>query len=91
MKFSKLDGMKVVSLDAFRVGEISGIEIDTKRWDVTHIHIELTDEAIKELSFKKPIFGNINICLPIGYVKAIGDFVTLSRKLDGLKRIPECK
>lgn len=91
MKFSKLDGMKVVSLDANRIGEISGLEIDTRKWGVTHLHIELTDETIKELGFRKPLIGNITICLPVGYVKAVGDFVTLSRTLDGLKKIPECK
>jgi len=91
MKYSKLDGMKVVTLDGFNAGEISGIEIDTKNWDTTHIHIELSDQAVKELGFKKPILGHITICLPVGYVKAVGDFVTLNRNLDGLKRIPECK
>ena len=91
MKFSKLDGMRVVTLDGFEAGEISGIEIDTKKWETTHIHIELSDQAVKELSFKKPLLGHIIICLPVGFVKAVGDFVTLNRNLDGLKRIPECK
>ncbi len=91
MKFSKLDGMKVVTLDGFEAGEISGIEIDTKKWETTHLHIELSDQAVKELNFKKPLFGHITICLPVGFIKAVGDFVTLNRNLDGLKRIPECK
>lgn len=91
MKFSKLDGMKVVTLDGLNAGEISGIEIDTKKWEATHLHIELADQAVKDLSFKKPIIGHITICIPVGFVKAVGDFVTLNRNLDGLKRILECK
>jgi len=91
MKFSKLDGMRVVTLDGFEAGEISGIEIDTRKWEATHLHIELSDQAVKELNFKKPLLGHITICLAVGFVKAVGDFVTLNRNLDGLKRIPECK
>ena len=91
MKFSKLDGMDVVTLDGFKAGEISGMELNTKKWEVTQLHIELSDEAVKELGFKKPIFGHIIICLPVGYVKAVGNVVTLTRNLKGLDKIPECK
>ena len=91
MKFSKLDGMKVVTLDGLNAGEISGLEVDTKSWEATNLHIELSEQAVKGLGFKKTIIGHITICLPVGYVKAVGDFVTLNRNLDGLKRIPECK
>jgi len=31
MKFSKLDGMDVVTLDGFKAGEISGMELNTKK------------------------------------------------------------
>ncbi len=91
MKFSKIDGMDVVTLDGFKAGEISGIDVNTKKWEVTHMHIELSDDAIKELGFKKPLLGNITICLPVGYIKAVGNVVTLSRHLKGLGKIPECK
>jgi len=91
MKYSKFDGMKVVSLDAKDVGEVSGLEIDTKDWKVTHIHIELTDNAIKELNIRKPFIGKVNICFPVGYIQKVGDVITLARNLDGLKKIPECR
>ncbi len=88
MKFSKLDGMDVVSLDGFKTGEISGIELNTKNWDVSHIYIELSDDAVKELDFKKPLWGHITICIPVGYVEAVGDVVTLTKNLKGLDKIP---
>jgi len=91
MKFSKLDGMDVVTLDGFKAGEISGMELDTKNWEATHLHIELSDEAIRELGYKKPLLGHITICLPVGYIKAVGNVVTLTRNLKGLDKIPECK
>lgn len=91
MKYSKLDGMNVVTLDGFQAGEISGMELNTKKWEATHLHIELSDEAVKELGYKKPLLGHITICLPVGYIKAVGNVVTLTRNLKGLDKIPECK
>jgi len=91
MRFGTLDGMKVVSLDAKNVGEVTGIEIDEKKWMITHIHIELTDDAMKELEFKKPFIGKIIICVPVGFIKKVGDVISLTRNLEGLRRIPECR
>jgi sporulation protein YlmC with PRC-barrel domain len=91
MKFGTLDGMRVVSLDAKNVGEVTGIEIDEKKWTITHIHIELTDDAMKELEFRKPFIGKIIICVPVGYINKVGDVISLSRNLEGLRRIPECR
>jgi len=91
MKFSKLYGLDVVTLDGFKAGEISGTELNIKNWEVTHLHIELSDEATKELGYKKPMFGHITICLPVGYVKAVGTVATLTRNLQGLDKIPESK
>jgi sporulation protein YlmC with PRC-barrel domain len=91
MKFGTLDGMKVVSLDAKNVGEVTGIEIDEKKWIITHIHIELSDDALDELKFKKPFIGKITICLPVGFINKVGDVISLSRTVEGLRRIPECR
>ena len=91
MKYSKFDGMQVVSLDAKDVGEVSGLEIDPKTWKITHIHIELSDNAMKELNVRKPLIGHVTICFPVGYIKKVGDVITLARNLEGLKKIPECK
>jgi len=91
MKFRKLDGMKIVSLDAKDVGEVSGIEFDSKNWKITHIHIELSEIALKELNIKKPLIGHVTLCFPVGFIKKVGDVISLSRNLDGLKRIPECR
>ena len=91
MKYRKLDGMKILSLDAKDVGEVNGLEIDTKNWKITHIHIELSDNALKELNIKKPLLGHVSLCFPVGFIKKVGDVISLSRNLDGLKRIPECR
>ena len=91
MKYNKFDGMKVLSLDAKDVGEVSGLEVDTKNGKVTHIHIELTDNAIKGLNIRKPLIGKVNICFPVGFIQKVGDVITLARNLDGLRKVPECR
>ena len=91
MKFSKIDGMEVITHDGFKAGEINGVDIDTKKWETTHLHIELSEEAIKTLGYKKPFLGHITICLPVGYIESVGSFITLTRNLKGLDKIPECK
>ena len=48
MKFSKLYGLDVVTLDGFKAGEISGTELDIKNWEVTHLHIELSKFYTKQ-------------------------------------------
>ena len=91
MKFSKIDGMKVLSSDAFRVGEVSGADINTNSWEITHLYIELSDDAATKLGYKKPFIGHITICAPVDYIQTIGDVITLNKTLKELETIPECK
>jgi len=83
--------MDVITSDAFTLGEVAGSEVDTKNWRLTHLHVELTDEATRELGFKKPLLGHVALCLPVERIKAYGDVITLSRDLSGVKDAPECK
>ena len=91
MKFSKLDGMKVYTSDAGLVGEVSGADLNIKEWCVTHLHIELAENAVTKLGHKKPLIGHITINLPIEYVKTVGDVVNLDRTLQELRKIPSSK
>jgi sporulation protein YlmC with PRC-barrel domain len=90
VKVSEINGKKVITTDAFNVGKVSGAEMD-EQWKITHLHVDLSKEATKELGFKKPVFGHITICLPIKLIKGLRDVVTLSETREGLKTIPECK
>ena len=93
MKFSKIDGLKTFSSDALMVGEVSGAEINTVEWEVTHLYIELSDAAATKLAYKKPLLGlgQITICIPVGYVKTVGDVITLNRPLQELAKTLGCK
>jgi hypothetical protein len=52
-----MNGMKVITADAYRLGEVDGAHADTGTWQITSLIVELTKEATKELNFKKPMFG----------------------------------
>ncbi len=88
---SKLNGTQVITSNAFTLGEVEGAEIDTGRWQVTHLHISLAKEATEELGFKKPLMGSVKVCLPVTFVEAIGDVITLNKSFQELKDTEECK
>jgi len=89
-EISKLKGKTVITKDAFNVGEITEADMDDD-WKITHLQVKLTKEATKELGLKKPYLGHVTVCLPVRYVRSIGDVINLSRNRDELKEIPECK
>ena len=91
MDVSKLNGVNVITANSFTLGEIDGSNVDTNSWRLTHLKVELTDEAIRELGFSKPMLGSIKLCLPIENVAGFGDVVTLNKSLIDLKGISECK
>jgi sporulation protein YlmC with PRC-barrel domain len=91
MRVSKLNGMKVITANAYVLGEVEGAEVDTNKWKVTHLDVSLTNEATKELGFKKPFLGSMKVCLPITIIKEFGNIITLKKSLQELKNLDECK
>jgi len=91
MKVSKLNGMKVITANAYTLGEVEGAHVDTDKWKLTHLDVELTKEATKELGFKKPLLGSLTVCLPVTLVKGFGDVITLKKSLQEMKNLEECK
>ena len=90
MKVSKLNGMKVITSDAFTLGEVDGAHADTETWQITHLDVALTKETTRELGFQKPILGSVTVCLPVTAVKNVGDVVTLNKSLLEFKSLKEC-
>jgi sporulation protein YlmC with PRC-barrel domain len=84
-------GKKVVGANAYMLGEVNGAEVDTEKWQVTHLHVSLTNEATRELGFKKPIMGSITVYVPVSLVQAVGDIITLSKGVKELKDVIEPK
>lgn len=91
LKVSKMNGMKVITADAYTLGEVEGAHADTDTWKITHLDVGLTKEATRELGFKKPMLGSLSVCLPITVVKNFGDVITLNKSLQEFKNLKECK
>jgi sporulation protein YlmC with PRC-barrel domain len=89
IKVSTLTGKKVITIDAFNVGEVSGVNVDPKQWKITHIDVSLTKEATQELGFKKPFMGHITIFVPVKLIKGFGDVISLNKTREELRGIPE--
>jgi sporulation protein YlmC with PRC-barrel domain len=86
-----MNGMRVITDDAFTLGEVDGAQANTVTWQITHLDVALTKEATKELGFKKPMLGSLTICLPVTAIKKVGDVITLNFSLKALKDLKECQ
>ncbi|UCE16379.1 MAG: hypothetical protein JSV12_01835 [Candidatus Bathyarchaeota archaeon] len=91
MKVNRMNGMKVITANAYVLGEADGAEVDTNNWKITHLDVSLTKEATEELGFKKPFLGSLKMCLPVTIIKEFGDVITLKNSLQELKNLKECK
>ena len=82
-----LNGKKVVGTEGNILGEVDGIDIDLSIWQATAFYVSLSDEATKNLRFKKPFISKIRVCLPTNFVKAVGDVITLK---EPIRNLEEC-
>jgi sporulation protein YlmC with PRC-barrel domain len=91
MKVSKLNGMKVITSDAFTLGEVENSDVETISWHLKYLQVELTKEACEALGFKKPMMGSITVSLPTNVVRHIGDVITVYKSLEELENLKEYK
>jgi sporulation protein YlmC with PRC-barrel domain len=70
--FGKLIGKRVIGANAYSLGEVHGADVDTAKWQPTHLHVSLTDEATRELGFRKSFLGAVVVCLPVTLIQAVG-------------------
>ena len=87
----ELNGLKVVTTDAYTIGEVDGIEFDIGKATITHIRVDLTKEAANELRFKKPFMGSVVICIPLSFIQAYGHVINLNVPLTQIKTLRECQ
>ena len=57
---------KEVYVEGFKVGKVKDVEVDAEEWKVTHLEIELTKEAAKELLGAKSSFRNVLAISAVG-------------------------
>jgi len=41
LKVGNMNGMKVITVDAYTLGEIDGAHVDTKTWQLTYFEVSL--------------------------------------------------
>ncbi|MBS7620893.1 hypothetical protein KEJ32_02050 [Candidatus Bathyarchaeota archaeon] len=62
------------------IGSVTGIEVKLlPTWQITHLHVSLTEETTRELGYKKPFLGSVEVLIPISIVKAVGDLISLNK------------
>ena len=86
-----MNGMKVITADAYTLGEIDGAHVNIDNWKITNLDIKLTREASKELGLKKSRLMSLIVCLPVNVIKHIGDVITLKQSIEEFKNLEECK
>jgi sporulation protein YlmC with PRC-barrel domain len=84
-------GKRVIGANAYLLGEVAGADIDTEKWQLTHLHVSLTDDATRELGYKKPFMGSVIVCLPVQVIQAVGDVITLKKGINELRNVVEPK
>ena len=57
VEISRLFWKKVVTSDAFVIGEIESGELDVNTWQLKSFYVGLNDEATKMLGFEKAFLG----------------------------------
>ena len=87
----ELNGLKVVTTDAYALGEVDGIEFDIQKATITHIRVDLTKEAANELRLKKPFYGSVIVCVPLSFIQAYGHVINLNVPLSTVKTLKECQ
>jgi sporulation protein YlmC with PRC-barrel domain len=94
---SKLIGKQVIGAQAMVLGEVENVKIDTSNWQVTHLGVKLSDDAIRELGFKKTLWlgftktfwSSVVISLPVSAVSVVGDVITLEESIKCLADVVE--
>jgi len=84
-------GKRVIGANAYLLGEVTGADVDTGKWQMTHLHVSLADDATRELGYKKPFMGSVIVCLPVELIQAVGDVVTLNKSINELRSFVEPK
>jgi sporulation protein YlmC with PRC-barrel domain len=91
VEITRLFWKRVVTADAFVLGEIHSAVLDMDNWKLTSFYVALNDEAAKRLGFESPFLGKVMVCLPVSVVKAIKDTAVLNKTFDELRELKECK
>lgn len=75
----------IITKNGKNLGEMTGCNIDTSKWVVTSIIVELHDEMAKQLNVKKPFMKKAMMKIRPDQIGVVGDVIQLSVDLEALK------
>jgi sporulation protein YlmC with PRC-barrel domain len=88
VSYEKLSGKFVICAGGFDLGNLNDVEINTKTWQITHLHVKLSKPAAEDLGFKKR-FRSSTVCFPVSLVSQVGDNILLNKSIEELTKYPE--
>lgn len=89
LNIDELLGKTVIGSAGNYIGDVRDIDIEAGTWQITHLHVKLSDKAAKEFGLKKPLKSS-NVRLPTYLVNNIGVIITLNKSLTELKSTVTC-
>ena len=84
---TRLNGKKVIGTEGFILGEIEGVDVDSDTWQVSTLYVGLSNEAASGLGLRKSFFSKSTICLPIQFIKSVGDLISLNEPIRNLEEV----
>jgi len=92
VSIDEISGKKIIGIGGYEIGEVKGAEFNLNTWNITHLHVKLTSQAADEMGYKKTLRSS-TICMPVSFVTAVGDVITINKaltELAGNAEIAEC-
>jgi len=86
MELSSVDKKRVISKDGRELGILAGSTIDTSKWTVMNIMVNVPKEPAKELGIKKKLLKPVITNVSTDLIAVVGDVIQL--KLD-MKELAE--
>lgn len=86
-EMSSEDKKHVITKDGRNLGEMVSYNIDTSKWAVTSLIIELHGDMIMPLGVKKPFLKKATIRVRTDQIDSVGDVIRLGLDLETLRTL----
>jgi len=90
VRSTKLKGKKVIGAKGYTVGIVEGVDVEPSNWQITGLQVGLTDDAAKDLGFKRPFLSRVVIIIPSKVVSLVGNFINIDESIENLESLVEC-
>jgi sporulation protein YlmC with PRC-barrel domain len=77
MELSSEERKRVISKEGRELGFLAGSTIDTVKWTVISIMVDVPKEQAKELGIKKKLFKPVIINVSTDLISVVGDVIQL--------------